>query len=908
VNTSSAPLYSLILAAGKGRRMRSHDLHKVCFEIDGVPAIHRALDVYNRLGVVRNVVVVGDLAGQVVEMVGRRYPNVVFAFQPEARGTGDAVQCGLPALAEIPAHARILVVAGDKLVDGPVLERLLKRCQDQDADLGMVVSPASWGGESAGRVLTNAEGRPLAIVEAPDIRMRQCRSRLRHLVASLPDTELTVDRIQQVIAEDLGGKGAYARVIPGGPDPDGAGVYPRGPLVDALERSETDFEPIPGKDRISAEEAWHAPWRNEFVYLVRMGALQAGLQHMQAANAQGESYLTDAIGAICTSRRPDRQEDQYRVVLEPTIHPHEVLSYNNPEELLLIEDHLHGRRRHSESTLRGRLGTARLKRVADWQRLFPVAGPLPDPSRQLLAECYGDDPAIIADRARALGRVLAEFAGRHGEEREVVVVRSPGRINLMGRHIDWQGGHCNLMAVSQEVLLVAGPRSDDIIEAHNVDPIAFPPVRTSLGQMVSRLDWDDWLSVVNSRQLHRHLRELSGNWRLYIEAALLRLQMAFRSQALQGMDMVVLGNIPIAAGLSSSSAIVVASAEAAVALNGLEVTSQQFVNFCGEGEWFVGTRGGSADHAAMKFGRNGTINHVAFHPFRLLQQLQFPPEYRLVVANSLVQARKATGARAAFNSRVGSYLVGLELIRRRFPRQAAFIQYVRDLDPAHLQVSPAWIYQMLLTLPVSLTAGEIRSQFAGDPDAWSRLEAHFGSVSPETTFPVRGVVMFGVAECARARQAATLLTRGDMVSLGELMRLSHDGERCYRTRRGQPTQPFEVDISDAALQARIDDLESHDPARQDAARLELQPGGYRCSTEEIDQLVDLASEVPGVLGAQIAGAGLGGCAMILVEAAQVATLCQHLEEHYYDLRGLPRSLLLCQASAGSGLLSLEATH
>ncbi len=888
--------------------MRSQTLHKVCFEIDGVPAIHRALDVYNRLGVVRNVVVVGDLAGQVVELVGKRYPNVIFAYQPEARGTGDAVQCGLPALAEIPPHARILVVAGDKLVDGPVLERLLKRCQDEDADLGMVVSPASWGGESAGRVLTTAAGRPLAIVEAPDIRMRQCRAQLRQLVDKLPAEELSVARIQGMIEEHLGGKGVYSRVIPGGPAADSAGLYPRGPLAQALRRCEIDFEPVPGGDRISAEEAWNAPWRNEFVYVVRMGALQAGLQHMQAANSQGESYLTDAIGAICTARRADRQGEQYRVVLEPTVHPHEVLSYNNPEELLQIEDHLHGRRRHSESTLRGRLGTERLKRVAEWQRIFPAHGPLPEASRQLLADCYGDDPAIVADRARALGSVLAEFANRYGEEREVVVVRSPGRINLMGRHIDWQGGHCNLMAVSQEVLLVAGPRSDDIIEAHNVDPVAFPPVRTSLGQMVSRLNWDDWLSVVNSQELHRHLRELSGNWRLYIEAALLRLQMAYRTQALQGMDLVVVGNIPIAAGLSSSSAIVVASAEAAVALNGLEVSSQQFVNFCGEGEWFVGTRGGSADHAAMRFGQKGTINHVAFHPFRLLQQLQFPAEYRLVVANSLVQARKATGARAAFNSRVGSYLVGLELIRRRFPRQAPFIQYVRDLDPTHLQVTPAWIYQMLLTLPVSITAGAIRREFSGEPEAWARLEPHFGAVPEETSFPVRGVVMFGVAECARARQAATLLNRGDMVALGDLMRISHDGERCFRTQRGAAAVPFEVDISDAALAARLEDLASHDAARHTAAQLEFQPGGYRCSTEEIDQLVDLASEVPGVLGAQIAGAGLGGCAMILVQAAQVPALCEHLEKHYYDARGLPRSLLLCQASAGSGLLSMTSVN
>ncbi|MFN8854416.1 MAG: hypothetical protein ACK50P_02565 [Planctomycetaceae bacterium] len=48
--------------------------------------------------------------------------------------------------------------------------------------------------------------------------------------------------------------------------------------------------------------------------------------------------------------------------------------------------------------------------------------------------------------------------------------------------------------------------------------------------------------------------------------------------------------------------------------------------------------------------------------------------------------------------------------------------------------------------------------------------------------------------------------------------------------------------------------------------------------------------------------------MILVEATQVPALCAHLEQHYYDARGLPRSLLLCQASAGSGLLSMTAAH
>ena len=77
------PLYTIILAGGKGRDAQPGPAQG-CFEIAGVPAIVRAIDAYNLLGVVLNVVVVGEMAGQVVETVGRRFCNVVFAYQPEA--------------------------------------------------------------------------------------------------------------------------------------------------------------------------------------------------------------------------------------------------------------------------------------------------------------------------------------------------------------------------------------------------------------------------------------------------------------------------------------------------------------------------------------------------------------------------------------------------------------------------------------------------------------------------------------------------------------------------------------------------------------------------------------------------------------------------------------------------------
>ena len=49
----------------------------------------------------------------------------------------------------------------------------------------------------------------------------------------------------------------------------------------------------------------------------------------------------------------------------------------------------------------------------------------------------------------------------------------------------------------------------------------------------------------------------------------------------------------------------------------------------------------------------------------------------------------------------------------------------------------------------------------------------------------------------------------------------------------------------------------------------MQPGAYACSTPEIDEMIDIAAAVPGVAGAQLAGAGLGGCIMILAHEHSV---------------------------------------
>ena len=85
---------SIILAGGRGTRMKCDSTHKVCFEVGGVPVILRAISTYDQCGIDHHVIVIGALGEQVLHTVGARVPNASFAYQPEPLGTGNATKCG----------------------------------------------------------------------------------------------------------------------------------------------------------------------------------------------------------------------------------------------------------------------------------------------------------------------------------------------------------------------------------------------------------------------------------------------------------------------------------------------------------------------------------------------------------------------------------------------------------------------------------------------------------------------------------------------------------------------------------------------------------------------------------------------------------------------------------------------
>ena len=117
------PVAAIILAAGKGTRMKS-DLHKVLHPIAGRPMLAHLLASVAELQPAKLVVVVGDKAEQVEPLV-REFGGVV-AVQDPQHGTGHAVQQAEAALASYPGP--VLILFGDTpFVETATLRRMLDR-------------------------------------------------------------------------------------------------------------------------------------------------------------------------------------------------------------------------------------------------------------------------------------------------------------------------------------------------------------------------------------------------------------------------------------------------------------------------------------------------------------------------------------------------------------------------------------------------------------------------------------------------------------------------------------------------------------------------------------------------------------------------------------------------------------
>jgi bifunctional UDP-N-acetylglucosamine pyrophosphorylase/glucosamine-1-phosphate N-acetyltransferase len=152
-------LHVIILAAGAGKRMKSH-LPKVLQPIAGRPMLAHVIDTARQLRPDAIHVVYGH-GGEAVRAAFADQPDLQWAEQTQQLGTGHAVQQAMP---QVPDAATVLVLYGDvPLIQVDTLRHLLAQPGRLAVLVADMVNPTGYG-----RIVRNAEGKVGAIVEQKD--------------------------------------------------------------------------------------------------------------------------------------------------------------------------------------------------------------------------------------------------------------------------------------------------------------------------------------------------------------------------------------------------------------------------------------------------------------------------------------------------------------------------------------------------------------------------------------------------------------------------------------------------------------------------------------------------------------------------------------------------------------------
>jgi galactokinase len=221
---------------------------------------------------------------------------------------------------------------------------------------------------------------------------------------------------------------------------------------------------------------------------------------------------------------------------------------------------------------------------------------------------------------------LSHFEKRFGSGGGILVAEAPGRVNLIGDHTDYNGLPVFPMALQRRFRIVFRPRTDELVRIASADGFA-----------------EREFAVATEIEPYA-----AGDWGNYVKASAWIL--ARRYGRLHGMDALIQSDVPVAAGLSSSSALVVGSGLALLAANRIEAAFEELVELFPEGERYVGTRGGAMDHTVCLAGKAGYALKIDFSPFAI-HPTRVPDGWRFLIGHSLVRAEKSAAVKAQYNER-----------------------------------------------------------------------------------------------------------------------------------------------------------------------------------------------------------------------------------------------------------------
>lgn len=253
-------------------------------------------------------------------------------------------------------------------------------------------------------------------------------------------------------------------------------------------------------------------------------------------------------------------------------------------------------------------------------------------------------PKIASEHKTRWNRLISSFSKTYGHKPDFVA-RSPGRVNIIGEHVDYSLYNVLPMAVTVDALIAVKCSAKDMPIVKIAD---IHPDRYLSSEFEIPLEGD----IEIDPQKHE--------WTNYFKAGLRGALQFLRSKQTGpftpvSLEIIVDGNVPAGGGLSSSAALVCASALAVMKANGHDVSKQDLLDLAIVSERAVGVFSGGMDQAASIFSERGYLLYCRFYPSFHAEHVPVPPsepEIAFLVAQSFVTSDKAVTAPKHYNLRV----------------------------------------------------------------------------------------------------------------------------------------------------------------------------------------------------------------------------------------------------------------
>lgn len=444
-----------------------------------------------------------------------------------------------------------------------------------------------------------------------------------------------------------------------------------------------------------------------------------------------------------------------------------------------------------------------------------------------------------------LARLRVLFKEAYPDAGEPFVCRAPGRVNLIGEHMDYNGLPVLPMAIQQQICIAFAGRPEPTITLKNVCA-DFAPV-----------SFENMAKIPPSAQ---------GACENYCKAAVHGLNRHFEVTKFQGMDLLITSDLPMAAGLSSSSAMVVACALAYLAILDIQVerdiSRKDLADLLARAEHYVGTRGGGMDQTCILHGAPGHACKIDFFPLRV-ELAPVPEDCAIVVCDSMVKVEKSGAGLQRFNA--GPRLCALACALVEKQAQEEFGEEIELHRLGDLWLGPLCLLHeegrelCMRAIPeerigmaeivkrLGMSEGKIRERYIAD------------TPEPAEGFPLRARLRHQITEYRRVETARDALIAGAAEEFGQLMNASHGS--C-----------------------------AHD---------------FGISSPELDTLVECARKA-GSLGSRLTGAGFGGATVNLVPKGRVAAFVEAITQSYYrdyKKHAGPAAIFVAEASEGAGYVA-----